>query len=138
MRLGSISLYLAEKAGEVIGIEEVPEAVEDAGKNARLNGIDNCRFITGKVEEKLPELLAEGIKPDLIVFDPPRKGLAKEVIDAVIGVKPERIVYVSCNPATLARDLALFKEDYRILKVQPVDMFPNTYHVECVVLITKL
>lgn len=136
--LGSISLYLAEKAGEVIGIEEVPEAVEDAGKNARLNGIDNCRFITGKVEEKLPELLAEGIKPDLIVFDPPRKGLAKEVIDAVIGVKPERIVYVSCNPATLARDLALFKEDYRILKVQPVDMFPNTYHVECVTLMSRV
>lgn len=136
--LGSISLYLADKAREVIGIEEVPVAIEDAGNNASLNDINNCRFITGKVEDKLPELLAEGIKPDLIVFDPPRKGLAKEVIDAVIEVKPERIVYVSCNPATLARDLALFKEDYRILKVQPVDMFPNTYHVECVVLITKL
>lgn len=136
--IGSISLYLAERAGEVIGIEEVPAAIEDAGKNARLNDINNCRFITGRVEDKLPELLAEGKKPDLIVFDPPRKGLAREVIEAVIGVKPEKIVYVSCNPATLARDLALFKEDYDVRKVQPVDMFPNTYHVECVTLMSRI
>lgn len=135
--IGSISLYLAEEAEGVIGIEEVQAAIEDADKNAELNEVENCRFITARVEDKLPKLLAEGIKPDLIVFDPPRKGLDEKVIDTVIKVKPERIVYVSCNPATLARDLALFKEDYDIRKVQPVDMFPGIYHVECVVLLCR-
>src|SRR5690554_567317 len=135
--IGSISLYLAGRAGEIIGIEEIPEAVEDAVKNAELNGIENCRFIKGRVEEKLPELIAEGIEPDLLLFDPPRKGLAKGVIKTAKVVKPKKIIYVSCNPATLARDLKLFKEDYDIIEVQVVDMFPHTYHVETVCLLER-
>ncbi|HLV10293.1 MAG TPA: 23S rRNA (uracil(1939)-C(5))-methyltransferase RlmD [Halanaerobiales bacterium] len=135
--IGSISLYLAGRAGEIIGIEEIPEAVEDAVKNAELNGIENCRFIKGLVEEKLPELIAEGIEPDLLLFDPPRKGLAKGVIKTAKVVKPKKIIYVSCNPATLARDLKLFKEDYDIIEVQVVDMFPHTYHVETVCLLER-
>ncbi|MFW6287394.1 MAG: 23S rRNA (uracil(1939)-C(5))-methyltransferase RlmD [bacterium] len=135
--IGSISLYIAGNTGRVIGIEEVSDAIEDAEHNAEINNIDNCSFIIGKVEKELPELIKEGIKPDLLVFDPPRKGLDKQVIEITISVKPKRIVYVSCNPATLARDLKLFKEHYQVKKVQPVDMFPQTYHVESVVLLER-
>ncbi|MFP4662268.1 MAG: 23S rRNA (uracil(1939)-C(5))-methyltransferase RlmD [Halanaerobiales bacterium] len=133
--IGSISLYIAGNTGKVIGIEEVPEAIIDAEKNAEINGIDNCTFMTGKVEDELPLLIEEGIRPDLIVFDPPRKGLDQQVIDTTITAKPRRIIYVSCNPATLARDLKMFKEYYQVQKVQAVDMFPQTYHVESVVLL---
>ena len=132
--IGSISLYLAKKVKRVIGIEEVQEAINDAEKNAAINNINNCTFITGKVEEELPLLMRQGIKPDLLVFDPPRKGLDQGVIKAVLKTKPAKIIYVSCNPATLARDLAIFKDKYTIQKVQAVDMFPNTYHIENVVL----
>lgn len=132
--IGSIALYMANKAKKVYGIEEVEEAIKDAKNNARLNNIKNCEFQTGKVEDKLPELIKKGIRPDLVIFDPPRKGLSDSVINTVKKARPERIIYVSCNPATLARDLAKFKENYSILKVQPVDMFPQTYHIETVVL----
>ncbi|MTI59722.1 MAG: 23S rRNA (uracil(1939)-C(5))-methyltransferase RlmD [Firmicutes bacterium] len=131
--IGTISLYIAQKAKQVYGLEEVAEAVSDARKNAILNKIDNCQFEVGRVEELLPEMIASDIKADLLIFDPPRKGLAEEVIEAVRSVLPEKIIYVSCNPATLARDLSYLKENYLIKEVQPVDMFPQTYHVETVV-----
>lgn len=136
--IGSIALYIAGRAGRVFGIEEVFGAIEDAKRNAELNNITNCTFQVGKVEEKLPELLAQGIRPDLVIFDPPRKGLAESVIDTVLTTRPDRLIYVSCNSATLARDLALLQESYRICRVQPVDMFPQTYHVETVVLLEKI
>ncbi len=135
--IGSISLYLSGRAKKVIGIEEVSEAIKDANKNAQLNGIENCEFISGKVENKLTEIINRGEKLDIIVFDPPRKGLADSVIEAVLKVLPDKIIYVSCNPATLARDLKKLKEKYDIKEVQPVDMFPHTSHVETVCLLTR-
>ncbi|MEJ6949630.1 23S rRNA (uracil(1939)-C(5))-methyltransferase RlmD [Natronospora cellulosivora (SeqCode)] len=135
--IGSISLYLARDAKKVIGIEVVEEAIKDANQNARLNGIDNCEFVTARVEDKLADYLSQGNLPDLIVFDPPRKGLDDSVVEAVLNALPDRIIYVSCNPATLARDLAKLKDIYDVKKVQPVDMFPHTYHVETVVLLEK-
>ena len=144
---GTISLFLARKAGKVTGVEIVPEAIENARINAELNGIRNAEFLVGKAEEILPELAAEqaaasgtaeGIA-DVIVVDPPRKGLDKIVTETILRARPERIVYVSCDSATLARDLRLFADGgYRILKVQPVDMFPHTVHVETIVLLQKL
>ncbi|MFW5992472.1 MAG: 23S rRNA (uracil(1939)-C(5))-methyltransferase RlmD, partial [Halanaerobiaceae bacterium] len=137
---GSISIYLAaqlDTGGKVIGIEEVETAVGDARENAALNNIDNCQFIYGRVEDRLSDLIDTGIVPELFIFDPPRKGLKGRVIDTVLSVSPDRIIYVSCNPATLARDLARFVEFYRLKRVQPVDMFPQTYHIECVVLLEK-
>lgn len=131
--IGSIALYLADGAKKVIGIEEVAMAIEDARENARLNNIDNCQFITGRVEEILPRLVKDGLKPDLVVFDPPRKGLDERVIKVINKIQLARIIYVSCNPATLSRDLARMKENYEIKAIQPVDMFPQTYHVETVV-----
>lgn len=136
--IGSISLYLSGQAKKVIGIEEVSEAIKDADKNAQLNGIDNCEFISGKVENKLNELINRGEELDIIVFDPPRKGLADSVIESVLNVLPEKIIYISCNPATLARDLKKLKEKYDIKEVQPVDMFPHTSHVETVVLMSRI
>lgn len=136
--LGSISLYLADRAREINGIEVVEQAIEDARRNAELNGIENCQFRVGRVEQTLPDLIAQGTAPDLLIFDPPRKGLAAEVIEAVLEEPINKIIYVSCNPATLARDLAQLKEKYQIMAVQPVDMFPQTYHVECVVLMQNV
>jgi len=134
--IGSISLYLAKQARKVIGIEEVSEAIKDANKNAQLNEIENCEFISGKVEDKLAEILNRGENPDIIVFDPPRKGLADSVIEAVLKTLPSKIIYVSCNPATLARDLKKLTGIYDIKEVQPVDMFPHTYHVEVIIMMT--
>ncbi len=135
--IGTIGLYLAGKVNKVYGIEENKEAVKDAINNAEINKIKNCEFIQGTVEKRLPELIKKGIKPDLVIFDPPRKGLTESFRDYIINLAPERLVYVSCNPATLARDLKYFKEKYRITGVQPVDMFPQTYHIECVVLMSR-
>lgn len=135
--IGSISLYLSGQAKKVIGIEEVSEAIKDADKNAQLNGIENCEFISGKVENKLTEIINRGEELDIIIFDPPRKGLADSVIESVLKVLPDKIIYVSCNPATLARDLKKLKEKYDIKEVQPVDMFPHTSHIESVVLLEK-
>jgi 23S rRNA (uracil1939-C5)-methyltransferase len=136
--MGSISLQLAEKAGQVIGIEEFPEAVKDADYNAWLNGFTNVKFLVGKAERLLPEMAAEGIQPQLLIVDPPRKGCDPEVLSAIAKMNPPKLIYVSCDPATLARDLRILSEKgYRVLEVQPVDMFPQTAHVECVVLITR-
>lgn len=136
---GSISLWLAPKAKKVYGIEEFKEAVEDAKLNAQLNKVSNAEFFAGKSELLLPEMLQKGIKADVIVLDPPRKGCAPEVLTAIAEMKPERIVYVSCNPATLARDLGILTEKgFEIVEVQPVDMFPQTVHVETVVLMSRV
>ena len=136
--VGTITLAMARRCREAMGIEVVPAAVENAERNARLNGISNVSFHAGKAEELLPEMVSDGLKPDVIVVDPPRKGLDPAVIHAVAAAGPDRLVYVSCNPATLARDAGLLKEEgYVIRKVQPVDMFCWTSGVETVALLAK-
>lgn len=132
--IGTISLFLAKQAKHVYGVEIVPEAIEDAKKNAELNKITNATFEVGKSEDVIPAWREQGIEPDVIVVDPPRKGCDASLIDTMIAMQPERIVYVSCNPATLARDLKLLTTgEYKVKKVQPVDMFPQTMHIETVV-----
>jgi 23S rRNA (uracil1939-C5)-methyltransferase len=131
--IGTISLFLARFAARVYGVEIVPEAIEDARRNAILNGILNVEFAVGPAEVVMPRWQAEGISPDVIVVDPPRKGCDGALIRTMLELRPERIVYVSCNPSTLARDLRLLEDGgYRTVEVQPVDMFPHTSHVECV------
>ncbi|OPX92876.1 MAG: 23S rRNA (uracil-C(5))-methyltransferase RlmCD [Pelotomaculum sp. PtaB.Bin104] len=137
--VGSIALYLAPDSERVCGIENYAPAVADAKENAVLNGIDNCRFIAGAAEDSLPQLAGSGERADVLVVDPPRAGCAKRVVDAIITMRPRRIVYVSCDPATLARDVRLLAAaGYQVTKVQPVDMFPRTPHVECVVLMSRV
>jgi len=135
---GTITLFLARHAGRAIGIEEVPEAVADARANAALNHIENVEFVTGKVEEELPRLAASGLRPDVIVLDPPRAGVDRRALEAMAAMGPRRLVYISCHPATLARDLAvLATAGYRTAEVQPVDMFPHTRHIEAVALLVR-
>ena len=134
---GTIALYLAQKAKKVYGIEIVAPAIENAKENAKHNGITNAEFICGDAGVELPKLLQNGVKPDVVVVDPPRAGCEERVVRAIMQVAPWRVVYVSCNPATLARDLAIFNEIYEIQTVQPVDMFPHTTHVETVVVMGK-
>jgi 23S rRNA (uracil1939-C5)-methyltransferase len=134
--LGSIALYIAEKCKQVVGIEEIEAAIEDARKNAALNGIDNAVFYAGDVKNILTESFAEKHgKPDLLITDPPRAGMHEKVVMMLLELAAPKMVYVSCNPATQARDLNLLKEKYDILKVQPVDMFPHTHHIENVALL---
>jgi len=136
--IGTISLFLARRAGKVYGVESVPEAVEDARRNAALNGIANASFEVGLAEEVIPRWREAGIAADVIVVDPPRKGCDAKLLDTIVRMRPKRVVYVSCNPATLARDLAVLEAGgFRTMEVQPVDMFPHTGHVECVVLLVK-
>ncbi|MDD5945759.1 MAG: 23S rRNA (uracil(1939)-C(5))-methyltransferase RlmD [Clostridia bacterium] len=136
--IGTIALFASQRAGKVHGIEIVPQAIEDAKHNAEINGISNVTFEAGKAEDILPRMYNEGKRADVIFLDPPRKGLEPSVIDAVASMKPDRIVYVSCGPATLARDLKLFKEKgYETKKAQTVDMFCQTPHVETVVSLTR-
>lgn len=132
--IGTISLFLARQAGRVYGVEIVPEAIEDAKRNAELNGIGNATFEAGPAEVVIPRWREEGgIVPDVIVVDPPRKGCDPELLETILEMQPERVVYVSCNPSTLARDLRVLEDGgYRTVEVQPVDMFPWTTHVECV------
>lgn len=135
---GSIGLYLAEQAKQVIGIEVVADAVEDAKKNASINGITHASYHVGKAEEIMPQLVKEGISADVVIVDPPRKGCHEELLQAVAEVKPEKLLYVSCNPATIARDAKwLAEHGFEIKKVQPVDMFPQTSHVETVCLLER-
>lgn len=134
--IGTISLFAARKAGRVIGVEVVPQAIENAKENAERNGVLNTEFILGKAEEVAPKLKKEN--PAVVFLDPPRKGADKKALEAIITMAPEKIVYISCNPATLARDLKfLCGEGYQLKTVIPVDMFPNTSHVETVALLTK-
>jgi 23S rRNA (uracil1939-C5)-methyltransferase len=132
--IGTISLFLARAAGRVYGVEIVPEAIEDAKRNAELNGIGNAEFEAGPAEVVIPRWRKEGIQADVIVVDPPRKGCDPELLDTILKMQPERVVYVSCNPSTLARDLRILEDGgYRTVEVTPVDMFPMTTHVEAVV-----
>ncbi len=126
---GTIAISLSDMAKEVIGIEIIDSAVADAQQNCQLNQISNCRFVLGDMREVLPQI---GQSPDLMIIDPPRVGMHKDVVKQVLEMKPSKIVYVSCNPATLSRDLALLKEGYEVAEVQPVDMFPHTFHIESV------
>lgn len=135
---GTIANFVAKKANKVIGIEYVPEAIEDAKVNSEVNGIDNTIFFAGDMKDILnKEFIAQYGRPDVIITDPPRAGMHQDVIDTILFAAPERIVYVSCNPATQARDLQLLDADYKVEKVQPVDMFPHTQHVENVVLLVR-
>ena len=154
--IGTISLFLAKKAGKVYGVEIVPQAIEDAKNNAKINNIDNAEFFVGKAEEVVPEFYKKqtGVqsdndstdskeydmtRPDVVVVDPPRKGCDKKLLDTIVSMTPDRIVYVSCDSATLARDLKLLVEyGYKVEKVQSVDQFGNTVHVETVVLLSQL
>ncbi|PAV27998.1 23S rRNA (uracil(1939)-C(5))-methyltransferase RlmD [Virgibacillus profundi] len=131
--IGTISLFLAQKAKKVYGVEVVPEAISDAKMNAKLNDITNAEFVVGEAEKVMPWWSAQGLKPDVIVVDPPRKGCEVDFLQAMIEMEPKRIVYVSCNPSTLARDLRVLEDGgYQALEVQPVDMFPQTNHIESV------
>ncbi|MBQ9251443.1 MAG: 23S rRNA (uracil(1939)-C(5))-methyltransferase RlmD, partial [Clostridia bacterium] len=135
---GTISLMMARHCAQVTGIEIVPAAVENARENAVRNGVSNASFQVGRAEELLPKMVREGLRPDVIVVDPPRKGLEPSVIEAIAQAGPDRLVYVSCNPATQARDAALLHQrGYQIEKIQPVDMFPYTAHVETVLLMSQ-
>ena len=135
---GTIANFVARQARKVIGIEYVPEAIEDAKINSQINGIENTLFFAGDMKDILTdEFIAEHGRPDVIITDPPRAGMHPDVIKTILRAQPQRIVYVSCNPATQARDLQLLDEQYRVAAVQPVDMFPHTPHVENVVLLTK-
>ncbi len=128
---GTIAQFVSRKARKVVGIEYVPEAIEDARLNARCNGIDNCTFYAGDMKDVLtPSFIARNGVPDVMIVDPPRAGMHPDVVKVIMEAAPERIVYVSCNPASQARDLAAMSEKYEILAVQPVDMFPHTQHVE--------
>jgi 23S rRNA (uracil1939-C5)-methyltransferase len=130
---GTISLRMARDAGKVIGAEIVPEAVENARQNAARNGVSNVEFLCGDAGEAAAALAARGLRPRIVVVDPPRKGMSQEAINAIASMSPERIVYVSCNPATLARDILRFQEQsYTLREVTAVDMFPRTCHVETV------
>ena len=143
--IGTISLFLAQRAGQVYGVEIVPQAIEDARRNAGINGIENAEFFVGKAEEVLPEYyekyarehVGESARADVIVVDPPRKGCDEALLETIVKMQPERVVYVSCDSATLARDLkVLCGAGYELEKVRPVDMFPMTVHVETVVLLS--
>lgn len=129
--IGTISLYLAEKARRVIGVEAVEEAIEDAVRNAKRNGVENVEFVSGRVEQRMEQVSVQVGKVDVIVIDPPRKGCKVAVLNALSRLKPDRIVYVSCNPTTLARDVKLLMEKgFSLEAVQPIDMFPHTAHTE--------
>ena len=135
---GTIANFVAHQARQVIGIEYVPEAIEDAKVNANINHLDNTLFFAGDMKDILNEdFIAQYGRPDVIITDPPRAGMHEDVINTILFAEPKRIVYVSCNPATQARDLNMLDSKYRVMKVQPVDMFPHTHHVENVVLLEK-
>ena len=136
--IGSISLFLAQKATKVYGIEIVEDAIKDAKINAKLNNLNNVEFYVGKAEEVVPKMYSEGKTANVVVVDPPRKGCDEKVLDTIVSMKPDRVVYVSCNPSTLARDLAYLDErGYKCVEIKPVDMFPHTMHVECCAKIVK-
>ena len=135
---GTIANFVARQARQVIGIEYVPEAIEDAKVNSEINGIQNTLFYAGDMKDILDDdFIAKHGRPDIIITDPPRAGMHPDVVKTILRAAPERIVYVSCNPATQARDLQVLDEQYKVMVVQPVDMFPHTPHVENVVLLTK-
>jgi len=133
--IGTISIFLASHAARIIGVDISNAAIADAKRNCQLNGVDNCEFFCGDVKMFLSHYT---IQPDLLIADPPRVGMQREVINQILSLLPERIIYISCNPATLARDVALLKEGYRVEEVQPVDLFPHTYHIESVARLERI
>jgi 23S rRNA (uracil1939-C5)-methyltransferase len=136
---GTIANFIARQARQVIGIEYVPEAIEDAEINSKINGIDNTLFFAGDIKNILNnEFINTHGRPDVIITDPPRAGMHDNVIETILSAEPHQMVYVSFNPATQARDLNLLGQKYRVAKVQTVDMFPHTHHVENVVLLDKV
>lgn len=135
---GTITLFLSQKAKKVYGVEIIPQAIENANINAKENNVGNVEFFVGESEVVIPNLINDGIKADVVVVDPPRKGCDKKLLEAISNINAERIVYVSCDPSTLARDLAILEENgYKTIEVQPVDMFPHTAHIENVVKLIK-
>lgn len=135
---GTIANFVAASAAKVVGVEYVPEAIEDAHVNAEMNQIANTSFFAGDMKDVLNDaFIQENGRPDVIIVDPPRAGMHPDVVETILRAAPLRIVYVSCNPATQARDLALMQADYEITAVQPVDMFPHTHHVENVVALRR-
>lgn len=136
---GTITLFLSQKAKKVYGVEIIPQAIENANINAKENGVDNVEFFVGESEVVIPDLINKGVKADVVVVDPPRKGCDVKLLNAITNINAKRIVYVSCDPSTLARDLAVLEENgYKTIEVQPVDMFPQTAHIENVALLLKL
>lgn len=134
--IGTIGIFASKYFKKVYGIEIVKQAIEDAKYNAEINNIDNIEFFAGDVEKILPKIIEkDNIKPNVVFVDPPRKGLDKKTINLLKELQPSKIIYISCNPATLARDISLLEEKYDIGEVQPVDMFPYTSHVECCALL---
>ena len=135
---GTITLFLSQKAKKVYGVEIIPQAIDNAWINAKENKVENVEFFVGESEVVIPDLINKGVKADVVVVDPPRKGCDKKLLDAITNIDAKKIVYVSCDPSTLGRDLAILEENgYKTLEVQPVDMFPNTAHIECCVLLKK-
>ena len=129
---------VSQKAKEVYGVEIIPQAIENAKINAVENNVNNAHFYVGESEVVIPDLINQGIKADVVVVDPPRKGCDKKLLDAITNIDAKRIVYVSCDPSTLARDLAILEENgYKTMEVQPVDMFPHTAHIENVAKLVK-
>ena len=136
---GTIGLSMAKKVKKLIGVEIIPQAIENAKKNAALNGIDNAEFICADAAKATVKLEKQGIKPDVVILDPPRKGCDKSLIETVVKMTPDKVVYVSCDSATMARDISIFNElGYKPTEITPVDMFPATPHVETVALLSKL
>jgi 23S rRNA (uracil1939-C5)-methyltransferase len=137
--VGTIALFVAKMAAKVVGIEYVPQAIEDAKINAQINQINHTHFFAGDMKDLLTEsFILEHGKPDVVITDPPRAGMHEDVINQLLRVEPKKIVYVSCNPATQARDIALMQEKYKVTQVQAVDMFPHTHHVENIALLELL
>ena len=132
---GTISIFLSASAGTVIGFEIMESAVADAVNNCKRNGVSNCRFIHGDIKDSFSRLTS---RPDVMIIDPPRAGMHKDVVKQVLDMAPDKVVYVSCNPATLSRDLLMLKDRYRAMEVQPVDMFPHTFHIESVARLEKI
>lgn len=136
--VGSLGLFMADQCKQVVGIEQISEAIEDARANATLNGITNIHFETGQVELLMdPQFIGKYGKPDVVITDPPRAGMHPDVIKHLLVALPDRIVYVSCNPATQARDLKMLNDEYQLISAIPVDMFPHTHHIECIALMKK-
>jgi 23S rRNA (uracil1939-C5)-methyltransferase len=136
---GTIANFMARKAKLVVGIESVPEAIEDAKVNSEINGIGNTRFHAGDMKDIFDDaFIRENGRPDVIITDPPRAGMHARVVEQILKIAPQRIVYVSCNPATQARDVELLGRAYEVKKIQPVDMFPHTHHVENVALLETI
>lgn len=135
---GTITLFLSQKAKKVYGVEIIPQAIDNAWINAKENEVENVEFFVGESEVVIPDLINKGVKADVVVVDPPRKGCDKKLLDAITNIDAKKIVYVSCDPSTLGRDLKVLEENgYKTLEVQPVDMFPNTAHIENVALLIK-